>query len=150
MGLFGGSPFSNRDMPPTNRGGLFGGRGGMGRPSMMTLLATGAITYLASHPQAFRNLLGRAQSRGLGRKVDSWVGTGPNEPLRPEEVDNVIEPHEIDQIARQAGVSREEARQVLAQVVPNMVDKLTPHGEVPPPNILQQGLNFLRDSIRPH
>jgi uncharacterized protein YidB (DUF937 family) len=146
MGLFGRTP----DPGASSRGGLFGGTRSAGRPQLYTLLATGVLTYLASHPQALHNLLGRFQSSGLGHKVDSWVGTGPNDSIHPHEVEAALGPDGLDRIAHEAGVKRDEARDGLTQVIPNVVDKLTPHGEVPPPSILQQGISFLRNSLMHH
>ena len=67
----------------------------------------------------------------MGSEADSWVGTGPNEQLSANQVGEVIDEQEIDQIARELGVSHEEACQAIAQVLPELVDRASPHGHLP-------------------
>lgn len=129
---------------------LFGGastgtrRGG---PALYTMLATGALAYLASHPNAFNNLLNRFHQTGQGQAVRSWVNNGPNQPVHPQAVEEALGPQGVQHIARESGLSPEETVEGLPHVLPNLVDKLTPHGDVPPPNVLQQGINFLKNSL---
>lgn len=67
---------------------------------------------------------------GLGQKADSWVGTGQNEPVTPVEVEKGVGGDIIDDLARQTGVSREELLKRLSEVLPGMVDKMTPTGKL--------------------
>jgi uncharacterized protein YidB (DUF937 family) len=67
---------------------------------------------------------------GLGDKADSWVGTGANQPVSEPEVAKSIDPSVLDGLAEQTGLSREELLKRLAQVLPEMVDKMTPNGRV--------------------
>ena len=72
------------------------------------------------------------QQGGLGDLVASWTGTGPNQDLSPDQVHQVLEPSgQLDQVAQQAGISKEEAASGLAQILPQLIDQLTPHGQVP-------------------
>ena len=66
-----------------------------------------------------------------GAQADSWVGTGANEPLPPSEVRAVIGDDAVHEVAREAGISDDEAADVLAAVVPEVVNGLTPNGQVP-------------------
>ncbi|HEY3293912.1 MAG TPA: YidB family protein [bacterium] len=131
---------------------LFGGSqtGTRGRtgPALYTMLATGVLTYMASHPNALRGLLDKFHNAGEGDAAHSWVGNGPNAPIHPQAVQQALGRQDIEQIAQQSGLSPQETVEGLPHVLPNVVDKLTPHGEVPPPNILQQGINFLKNSLR--
>ena len=68
---------------------------------------------------------------GLGQKADSWVSTGQNEPVTPVEVEKSVGGDIIDDLAKQTGVSREELLKRLAEVLPGMVDKMTPAGKLP-------------------
>jgi len=78
-----------------------------------------------------QGLLGQFQQGGLGDKAASWVGSGDNHPLEAHEVEQVMGPGQLDQIAQQAGVSRQEAAGGLAQLLPQAVNHLTPNGQVP-------------------
>ena len=72
-----------------------------------------------------------AKASGLGAQADSWVGTGANEPLAPQEVRAVVGEDAVQEVAREAGISEDEAADVLAAVVPQVVNGLTPNGQVP-------------------
>ena len=72
-----------------------------------------------------------AKANGLSAQADSWVGTGANEPLAPQEVRAVVGEDAVHQVAQEAGISEDEAADVLAAVVPQVVNGLTPNGQVP-------------------
>jgi uncharacterized protein YidB (DUF937 family) len=76
-------------------------------------------------------ILGGAQSSGLSRQADSWVGTGQNLPVDGQEIRSVVGEDTVRQVAEEAGISEDEAADVLAKVVPEMVNGLTPNGQVP-------------------
>jgi len=77
-------------------------------------------------------LLQQLTQSGYGRQADSWVGTGANEPLPPQAWSQVLPPEQLSAIASRAGISEDEARHGLSQLVPEVVDHLTPQGQVPP------------------
>jgi len=77
-------------------------------------------------------LLQQLTQSGFGQQADSWVGTGANEPLPPQAWSKVLPPEQLSAIASQAGISEDEARHGLSQLVPEVVDHLTPQGQVPP------------------
>ena len=84
---------------------------------------------------------------GLGHIVDSWVGTGSNLPVSAEQLQQVLGSDRLAQMAQQAGLSTDNLTQQLTQILPQVVDKLTPNGTVPEGNILEQGLNLLRTRL---
>lgn len=77
-------------------------------------------------------LLEQLTRSGYGQQASSWVGTGANEPLPPQAWTQIFEPRQLSAIASEAGVSEEEAQQGLSQLMPEVVDRLTPQGQVPP------------------
>lgn len=81
-------------------------------------------------------LLGKLTEVGQGSAVDSWVKPGPNQPIAPGHLENALGSQTISDLARQAGVSEEELLQQLSKVLPGVVDKLTPQGQVPDQNQL--------------
>ena len=76
-------------------------------------------------------LLEQLTRRGFGKQAQSWVATGPNDPLPQPALDVVLEPQELSALAAEAGVGEDEAREVLAEVLPEVVDRLTPEGRLP-------------------
>ena len=71
------------------------------------------------------------EEKGLGATVRSWVSTGPNQPVSPDEVQNTLGPDLLQQLSAKSGLSVQELTQKLTQVLPQTVDKLTPDGTVP-------------------
>jgi uncharacterized protein YidB (DUF937 family) len=82
-------------------------------------------------------LLGQMMQSGYGRQAQSWVSTGPNEALPPQAIDEVFGQEQLAQIAAEAGVSEDDARDGLAQLLPEVVNELTPEGQVPADQQLQ-------------
>lgn len=83
-------------------------------------------------------LLGNAQASGLSAQADSWVGSGPNEPVSGQDIRGIVGDDAVRSVAEQAGISEDEAASVLAQVVPQVVSGLTPGGQVPSDDELGQ------------
>lgn len=92
-------------------------------------------------------LLGKFTNAGLGDKANSWVGTGDNEPLDPDEVERALGSDEVDRIAQEAGVSHDEAASGLAGMIPGLVDKLSPGGQLPTGKLTKQLKGFDFGSI---
>lgn len=76
-------------------------------------------------------LVNKLQQSGLGDLAASWVGTGENKSINPEELANVLGKDQIAALAKQAGIPESQGASVLSQVLPAMVDKLTPDGNIP-------------------
>lgn len=99
-------------------------RGGGANPLL------GALTGLLAQSGGIQGLLNRFTQAGHDDKVKSWISTGDNEPISPDQVQNVIGPDQISAIAAKLGVDPAQASQLLARFLPNIVDKLTPNGKV--------------------
>jgi len=76
-------------------------------------------------------LLDRFRQSGQGKTTDSWIGTGPNEPVSPGQLGNALGPNIIKTLAERSGMSEEELLKQLTQALPEVVDKLTPRGRLP-------------------
>jgi len=76
-------------------------------------------------------LLEGFQRAGYGEDARSWVGTGANAPISPDVIEQVFGRSGLAAIARQAGIGEVEASQGLAQLLPEVVDRVTPNGDVP-------------------
>jgi uncharacterized protein YidB (DUF937 family) len=96
--------------------GASGGQSGMGELGGMGGL--GALIEQFTH-------------KGYGQHASSWVGTGPNEALPPQAVSDVFGEEQLAQIAQQAGVSTDDARNGMSELLPSLVDHFTPEGKVP-------------------
>lgn len=87
------------------------------------------------------------QKNGLGDIVNSWVSTGKNLPISPEQIQQGLGGDLLTQLASQAGVSTEAAGGQLASLLPGLIDKLTPDGKMPDSKLIEQGLNMLRGKL---
>jgi uncharacterized protein YidB (DUF937 family) len=71
------------------------------------------------------------QNGGLGNVVNSWVGAGQNQPVAPGQLGPALGSELIKALAQRSGLSEEELTKQLSQVLPGVVDKLTPAGRLP-------------------
>lgn len=76
-------------------------------------------------------LLRQFESAGLGDQARSWVSPGQNQPLSPDALGRVFGADGLAAIARQAGLSERETTAGLAQLLPEVIDRATPQGQVP-------------------
>ena len=76
-------------------------------------------------------LVKKFQQSGMGDVASSWVGTGENKSIQPEQLANVLGKDQVAELAQQAGIPESQGASVLSKVLPAMVDKLTPEGKVP-------------------
>ena len=70
------------------------------------------------------------QKNGLGDIVNSWVGTGRNLPVTPDQMKQGLGGDFLSQLASRAGVSPDAASAQLSSLLPDMIDKLTPSGKI--------------------
>lgn len=76
-------------------------------------------------------LLTKLQQGGLGNATDSWIGTGQNQPVPPDQLGSALGPDVIKSLAQRSGIPEDELTQQLSRVLPGLVDKLTPNGRLP-------------------
>ena len=76
-------------------------------------------------------LLEKLQKGGLGDVANSWVGSGQNKPVSPSQLGPALGPDIIKTLAQRSGLSEEEITKQLSQILPGVVDKLTPQGRLP-------------------
>ncbi|TPM29942.1 YidB family protein [Mesorhizobium sp. B2-3-4] len=77
-------------------------------------------------------ILDQLREVGAGSKVDSWVGSGPNQPLEPRDVEAAVDEGTLTSISMQTGLAREELIRRITRDLPETVDDMTPNGEWPP------------------
>jgi uncharacterized protein YidB (DUF937 family) len=76
------------------------------------------------------SLMAQFNESGLGDKIQSWLKSGDNTSVSPDEIKRVLG-DDVDEVAREAGVDRDEAAEKMSKALPEVVDKLTPNGEIP-------------------
>ena len=116
---------------PTNVGAAESG-GGLGdllKGGLGGLLAGGAAGSVLSG--GLNDLLKQFQQSGQSETVNSWVGTGPNKQISPNDLGGALGSDRINALLEQTGMPRDELLRGLSQYLPQVVDQLTPHGRVP-------------------
>ena len=76
-------------------------------------------------------ILSKFEHGGMADHVGSWVGTGANMPINGAQLQEILGSGSIGEIAQRLGMSHGDASSGLAQVLPNLIDKLTPTGQIP-------------------
>ena len=117
-------------------GGLLGGgAGGGGGQSALLNIVLGMVANQAGGNHGagggLGDLMGKFQQGGLGDAAASWVGNGQNMPVSADQISNVFGSDMLSQIASQLGVSHGEAAGQLSQMLPEVVNHLTPNGHAP-------------------
>ncbi|KMO41364.1 hypothetical protein VQ02_05840 [Methylobacterium variabile] len=77
------------------------------------------------------HLVDRFRQGGLGDLIDSWIGPGHNRPVQPQQLAQALGPETVDTLSRQTGMGRDDLLAQLAQVLPGVIDGLTPQGRRP-------------------
>src|SRR3954453_3093084 len=115
-----------------------GGLGNLIKGSLGGLLAGGAAGSVLSG--GLGDLVKQFQQNGHGEIANSWVGTGPNKPNEPRDLASALGADQIDSLASQSGMSRDELLKGLSQYLPKAIDHLTPDGRLPNENEISNRL----------
>jgi uncharacterized protein YidB (DUF937 family) len=113
-------------------GGMGGGLGDMLKGPLGGLLAGGAAGSVISG--GLGDLLKQLQQGGHGETANSWVGTGTNKAISPGDLANALGADQINSLASQSGLSKNELLDGLSQYLPQVIDHLTPDGRLPTEN----------------
>ncbi|GEJ59477.1 YidB family protein [Anaeromyxobacter diazotrophicus] len=92
------------------------------------------------------SLVGELRQGGLGKIVESWIGTGQNLPVSAEQLQQALGP-KVQALAQQHGLSPDAVSQALSQLLPQLIDHLTPNGQLPQGTGAEQGLAALRSKL---
>jgi len=103
--------------------GLLGGIVGAGMVSV--------VSGIIEKHGGIQGVVSEFERNGLGPTVKSWVGTGPNQPISPEDLQKALGPDLLQQLSQKSGLLVPELSQKLSQILPQAVDKLTPDGSIP-------------------
>lgn len=95
------------------------------------MLIQAALSMLTqSQNGGLQGLIGSFQNAGLGELVGSWIGTGQNLPVSAEQIQQALGGLHLDQLAQASGLSPSATAGGLADVLPGLIDKLTPNGNI--------------------
>ncbi len=120
--------------------GVLGGQGGAGTAAQANPLA-GVIAALLTPQQGqaaqafgsggIEQILSQFRGAGYDSQVESWVGTGPNKSIEPQAMKAVFGDDRLGAMASEAGVPKDDLMSGLARMLPEVINGLTPQGQVP-------------------
>ncbi len=110
-------------------GGGLGGLGSLLPGGLGGLLAGGAAGSVLSG--GLGDLIKQLKQGGQGDAANSWVSPGPNKQIAPGDLANALGADQIDPLASQSGLSRDELLAGLSQHLPDVINHLTPDGRLP-------------------
>jgi uncharacterized protein YidB (DUF937 family) len=90
-----------------------------------------SVTRMLRDNGGLQGVMGKLTGSGLGRQVQSWVGDGQNQPISGSQVKDALDDDSLNKMAQQAGTTPDKVSDEVAKILPDMVDKATPQGQVP-------------------
>ncbi len=119
-------------------GGLMGGGEGGG-----SSLIPAVLEMLNNHPGGLQGLAQAFQQKGLGEVAASWIGTGSNLPISADQIQQVLGSGVLQSLGSKVGLQPDAVAPQLAELLPGLVDKLTPGGEMPKGDLTSLGASLL-------
>ena len=110
-------------------GGQQGGQAAGGNAALINMVV--GMLANGSAQGGLGGLLQQFQKSGMGDVASSWVGTGQNQPISPDQITNVLGGDTIGNMAQQLGMGQGDLAGQLSQILPQVVDQLTPNGQAP-------------------
>jgi uncharacterized protein YidB (DUF937 family) len=112
-------------------------------------LVASVLQMIQTQPGGLQGLLQSFHDKGLGDLASAWVSTGPNPPASADQIHQVLGSDKIRQLAAAAGISPDVAGPAIAHLLPTLVDKLTPNGQVPEhSNVLDMASSMLKSLVQ--
>ena len=110
-------------------GGLLGGSGGSPLQGVLMSLLGGQQSSIGQG--GLGGLVSSFQQAGLGDVVQSWIGHGPNQPVEPGQLRQLLGDEQVQSMASQSGMAPTDFLSQLSQHLPRAVDSMTPDGRLP-------------------
>lgn len=102
-----------------------------------------SVMGLIGGQDGLNNLISQFGAKGLGDVVGSWVGTGKNLPVSPDQLKGVLGDDTVKNIASKLGMDSNAVTSQLSNLLPDVVDKLTPDGKVPDGDLMSKATDLL-------
>lgn len=125
-------------------GGLIGGGGNQSSGNPLLDVAAALIQQNGG----LQGVVQKFQKSGLGQQADSWVGTGQNLPVSADQIMQVLGSDSLKQMAGHAGMDQNQLAGGLAGLLPQVIDHLTPGGQMPQQgNLTGAALQMLKGKL---
>ena len=101
------------------------------------------IKLIGGQEGGLNGLVKQFDSKGMGNLISSWIGTGGNLPISASQINEVLNSDTIKNLAAKFGIDTNTLTGQLTNLLPQVVDKLTPGGKVPEGDLLSKGMDML-------
>lgn len=118
---------------------VLGGGSGSKEPDLMSTV----VNFIGGQAGGLGGLVQQFTAKGLGDVAQSWVSTGKNLPISPDQLQSVLGSDVVKGIASKLGMDSNALTSQLSNLLPQAVDKMTPEGKIPEGDIMKQGMNLL-------
>jgi uncharacterized protein YidB (DUF937 family) len=95
--------------------------------------AIAGVQQLVDDSGGVDGLIKKLEAGGLGEQAQSWVGTGENQPVEPQQLANALGPETVNKLSSSTGISVQSLLPLLAAFLPMLINALTPSGKAPAP-----------------
>jgi uncharacterized protein YidB (DUF937 family) len=121
--------------------------GGGNQPQSGNLILQVVLSLLQQNG-GLEGVLGKFRQGGMGQQADSWVSTGQNMNISADQLQQVFGSSTISDLASQLGMSEDQASSTMAELLPDVINRLTPEGNLPENSNeeIAQGLSMLANS----
>lgn len=114
-----------------------------GGDNKQNVLLSIIMNLIGGQSSGLNGLIGQFNSKGLGEVISSWVGTGQNLSVSPNQIQSVLGDDTVQDMAAKTGLDNNALTGQLSNLLPQIIDKLTPDGKVPEGDILSKGQDLL-------
>lgn len=116
---------------------------GSGDKSNAIARAAGRLIGSEGTGEGVLKLIQQFQRRGMGDVIGSWISTGDNQSITAGQLEDALGLDRIADLAQQAGLTPQEVSDGLARVLPQIIDRITPGGGLPPDSEIAELLRRL-------
>lgn len=110
-------------------GSVMGGQGGVDLGKLTRM--AGPLMEMIQNQGGLGNLVSQLQNSPIGAQVNSWIGTGANESVSSEQVEQALGADTVQELAQESGLSEQEVAGGLSALLPNLINRVTPNGSLP-------------------
>lgn len=140
LGALGGA---DKDGAPGKSGSPLGQIAQIALQNPQLLQVVAAMFTAGNKHGGLQGMLQKFTQAGLGDTAQSWIGEGENRPVTPRQIEEVFGEAGIERIAAKSGTSRAETPDLLSQILPSLINGLSPGGREPPRSEAPQSADAL-------
>jgi uncharacterized protein YidB (DUF937 family) len=126
---------------------MLSGLGGKGSGKQDALM-NAVVGLIGGQSGGLEGFVQQLAGKGLGDIVNSWVSTGQNLPISIDQLKQGLGGSALSQLAAKTGIAPDQLTSQLTQLLPQIVDRLTPDGQIPKGDLAAQGMNLLKGLLR--